>query len=651
MKIGGNGHNALPRHKAEDFMLSMLRDATRGWVAKILLVLLIASFAVWGVSGSIFSGNTASVIDVGDTRVTPIELRLAYDRQLNQLQRQFGTRLTREQADAFGLTGNVISQLVSGAVLDEAGRKMGLGISGDRLAGIIGEDESFRDATGRFSRAQLRQVLYSIGMSEEQYVETRKAVALRNQIIEATAGKTSLPDAYFDVLSAYQGEERKFDYVVIDESDIGEIADPADEQLKEYYDANADEYRAPEFRKLLIVKLEATDIADEAAVTDEEIAAEYEARKASYSEPEKRTIQQLVFTDAAATEAAAEKIAAGASFESLLTDQGKTAADVSLGTLAKADIPDQTIAEAAFTAGLNTPTQPVDGLFGKAILNVTEIIPGNTKPLSEVEAEIRRTLAVNRAADEIFDTHDQLEDERAAGETLQKAAENTGLTPRIIEAVDRTARDKQGSIISDIPQSREVLSEAFEIDPGFEINAISIGTEGFVWVDVLDIEPERQKPLEEVREQVRNDWITAEKAKAVSALAETFRERVGSGGEFNAAIDELIPAAEGELKKVVQQTQGLVRSATAPDLPQPVIAAGFSEPGGSVVALQRNSPTDWVVLKVASVNAGTAPVGDAVREAATRQAGDDIVNQLISRLQQDETVEINQTFIRQVLAQ
>ena len=63
------------------------------------------------------------------------------------------------------------------------------------------------------------------------------------------------------------------------------------------------------------------------------------------------------------------------------------------------------------------------------------------------------------------------------------------------------------------------------------------------------------------------------------------------------------------------------------------------------------SPLDWVVLKVAAVAAGSTPVGDAVRQSAAGQASDDIVNQLISRLQQDETVEINQSFIRQILAQ
>ena len=64
-------------------MLSALRNAAGTWVAKLLLLLLVVSFAVWGISGSLvtgFGGN--SVVTVGGTTVSPIEYRLAYDRQL-----------------------------------------------------------------------------------------------------------------------------------------------------------------------------------------------------------------------------------------------------------------------------------------------------------------------------------------------------------------------------------------------------------------------------------------------------------------------------------------------------------------------------------------------------------------------------------------
>ena len=79
-------------------MLETLRNAAGTWVAKALLALLVVSFAVWGISGSIFGGLGNSVVTAGNTTVSVLEYRLAYDRQLSILSQQFGTRITREQA-------------------------------------------------------------------------------------------------------------------------------------------------------------------------------------------------------------------------------------------------------------------------------------------------------------------------------------------------------------------------------------------------------------------------------------------------------------------------------------------------------------------------------------------------------------------------
>jgi peptidyl-prolyl cis-trans isomerase D len=99
-------------------MLSALRNAAGTWVAKLLLVLLVVSFAVWGISGSVVNGFGNSVVEAGDTTVSPTEYRLAYDRQIAVMSQQFGTRLTREQAKALGIEDQVLAQLVAGAVLD-----------------------------------------------------------------------------------------------------------------------------------------------------------------------------------------------------------------------------------------------------------------------------------------------------------------------------------------------------------------------------------------------------------------------------------------------------------------------------------------------------------------------------------------------------
>ncbi len=638
-------------------MLSMLRGAMGGWIAKIFLALLVLSFAVWGISGSMFQGVGNSVITVGQTNVGLLEYRLAYDRQLNLLSRQFGTRLTREQAQALGLDQTVLSQMVSGAVMDETARRMGLGMSDDRLAGIIGRDEAFQDASGQFSRSQLRAVLNSIGMPEDQYVETRRDVAVRQQIISATAEATEMPDAFADFLATYQGEKRRFDYTVVTPADIEAIADPLVTEdgkatLESFYEENKADYVAPEYRRLYIVKLEASDIADPAVIDPTTVREDYEARKDQFSEPERRTVQQLVFPDSDSAEAAASKLAGDMSFDALVEEEGKTLEDVSLGTLTKTQIPDPAVADVAFSLDEGATSDPVKGLFGTVILRVTHVQEGSTKPLTEVEGEIRQALALEAAANEIYDTHDRLEDERAAGLSLSEAASAVGLTPRAIDAIDRQARDAEGNVINDIPQSRDLLTEAFETDPGVETDPLQIGTEGFVWFEVEEVTPERQKGFDEVIEQVRNDWLAEQTSEAVSSLAQTIRERIAGEESFNTVLADLFPPKEEEeLQRIAQQSVALTRDATTNELPSAAVEAGFSEPLDAVFVADGVEDQSRIVMKVANISDEKAEdlPPDAIQNL-NASLSDDLITQMIAQMRNDLKVEINQDAIRAALA-
>ena len=48
----------------------------------------------------------------------------------------------------------MLAQLVAGAVLDEQARKLGLGLSKDRLAQLAREDPAFEGPTATFDRQQ-----------------------------------------------------------------------------------------------------------------------------------------------------------------------------------------------------------------------------------------------------------------------------------------------------------------------------------------------------------------------------------------------------------------------------------------------------------------------------------------------------------------
>src|SRR5690606_24588237 len=101
-------------------MLDSLRNAATTWVAKLLLGVLVLSFGVWGISGQMLTDTTGgAVVTAGNTNVSAIDYRLAYDRRIAELSRQFGTQITSAQAQAFGIQEQVLSEVTVGALLDE----------------------------------------------------------------------------------------------------------------------------------------------------------------------------------------------------------------------------------------------------------------------------------------------------------------------------------------------------------------------------------------------------------------------------------------------------------------------------------------------------------------------------------------------------
>ncbi|MEQ8481366.1 MAG: SurA N-terminal domain-containing protein [Hoeflea sp.] len=629
-------------------MLDTLRKGAKSWVAQFLLVLLVASFAVWGISGSMLNAGGTAVVTVGDTEVTPNEFRLAYDRQMAELGRRLGTRLTQEQARAFGIENQVYSQLIAGALLDEQAREMNLGLSDSRLAALIAQDPAFHDFNGRFDRNNFRRVLSSVGMSEEDYIRSRSQVAVRTQIVEAIAEGFAAPDAMIAALAQYEAETRDVEYLLLTPASIDPVPAPTDEELNAYFETNKARYAAPEYRKLTYVKLENEDIADPSAISDEMAREDYEARKDRYTTAETRTVDQLVFTDREAAEAAAADIDAGnKSFDDLMAELGRSPADVRIGSFSRSGLPDQSLAEAAFSVSEAGGTSGVvDGQFGPVILRVAEITPESSQSFEEVEDEIKEELALAEAAQVLLDVHDAYEDARAGGMTLVEAATQQKLTPVTIEAVDRTGQTPEGTVLSELPQSQQLLRDAFETDPGVEAPAISLGAEGFVWFEVEDVTPARDRELNEVRDRVISDWTEEKQLEALGARAAALKERLESGAELSAIAEELSIAVETKY--------AVSRGDTDPVFGEAAVAAAFSGTQGLNAVANDASGNNKILMKVTSVNDASTITADAVsdqqRTQIAQQIADDILDQAVAQLQSEYGVSVNRELAERALS-
>ena len=626
-------------------MLDSLRKATGSWVAKLLLVLLVLSFAVWGISGQYLGGSGNSVVTVGDTAVSVNEYRLAYDRQVSAMSQQFGTRLSREQAASLGIDNQVLAQLVAGAALDEQAGEMQLGLSRDRLAQLTAEDQAFQGPDGRFNRQQFDFVLRQVGMRPEDYLKNREQVAIRQQIVEAVSDGMKTPDAYLRAFALYRGEDRTVEFVVIPRSVVEPVAEPTDEQLQSFFEARKADYAAPEYRKVSYVKLEPADIADEGAITDEAVQEAYDRNVARYTQPERRRIEQLVFANEEAARAARDRIAAGAGFEEIVAAEGKTLRDVELGTFQKDRVADPAIAEAAFALEQGEVSDVVRGSFGHLLVRVTEITPATVRPISEVATEIRRDLALDEASRVLLDVHDSYEDARAGGESMQEAAARLRLRVSSVEAGDRQGRAPDGGEVS-LPEAAAVLREAFETDIGVENPPVAIGASGFLFYEVEGITPARDRTLDEVRDRVVADWKRQEAATRLAARSEELRKQVADGRPIAEVAEEL------ELE--LQTKRGLRRDSDDVDLGRAGAAAAFGVAQGGTGLVAGPQDGAQILFRVTEVfapaSAGPEAVPAPTQEALASGMADDLLDQLVARLQAQYGVTVNRTAINQALS-
>lgn len=628
-------------------MLRGIHTATRNWLGRVItgviLGLIAISFAVWGI-GDIFRGfGQSTVAKIGRTEITVEQFRQLYTDRQQQLIRQFGRALNAEQLRALGLHRQLLAQLVAETALDEEARNLRLAASDALVAERIRTDPNFRGFNGQFDQARFQALIRQAGYTEQRYVAEQRKLIVRRQIAGALSDGLQAPATAVQVQHRYRNEERTVQYVLLDAKQAGEIETPAPDVLTKYFDERKATFRAPEYRKIEIVSLTPSEIAAWTQISDDDLKKAYEERRASFATPERRELQQIVFPNAEDAKAAVEQLAKGATFEQLAAERKISEKDLNLGLLAKSAILDTAVADAAFALPAGGVSAPVEGRFGWSLVRVTKIEPGKERPFADVAAELKKELALERARAQMTVLHDKFEDERGAGATLADIAKKLNLPTRVIEAVDRAGRTPDGVTVSGLPQGVDLVSSAFSADVGSENDALSVPGGGYVWYEVLDITPSRERPLEEVKDRVAERWRQDQIAARLRAKATELLDKLKAGGNETA-----LPA---DLKW--QTASGLKRDKTAEGVPARALGEIFSLPKGGVGSSEGDNAAQWVVFRLTDITVPPLEMQSAdarqLQDTLRTAYAEDIIAQYVGKLQTEFGATINEAALNQAI--
>lgn len=266
-------------------MLNQIRSSIRTIAAKIMLALLVLSFAVWGIEDMIRSaGGAGALATVGGREVSRVAFYRTYQKEMEKLQAAMGKSFKPEMAKMLGLPQRVLQQSVVSELLAREAEELGLLPDDTIIAREIRNMNAFKDETGKFSKELYESTLARNGMTEKSLVmDLRREMGVRLLLASLAEGEP-VSKIMATTLSQASREQRSISIVTV--SATGEQAAPvADEAtLEAFYQQQRGTFERPETRRVSYITFAPADLAKNVTVEESEIEALYKERASAFGE-------------------------------------------------------------------------------------------------------------------------------------------------------------------------------------------------------------------------------------------------------------------------------------------------------------------------------------------------------------------------------
>jgi peptidyl-prolyl cis-trans isomerase D len=627
-------------------MLTALRRLAGTWVAKILFVLLILSFAVWGIEDVVRNlGRDTAVARVGGEPIELAEAQAHARREMARIARQLGNRFEPDDNIRRAVAAQSLEQLISDRALRAEARRLGIGAPNEAVRNAVFAIPGLRGPDGTFSRPIFDSFLRQNELTEQQLLEAVAGEVLRQQLSGAVRSGAAGPDALSAPLLAWTMERRTAEVVLIALAAMPEPEAPTEAQLRRYQENNPARFSSPEFREAAIAVLSPERVAAEIEVRDADLEAAYQQRRAQYDTPERRALRQAVVPNEAAAREIAEAWRGDAdvpAIEALASAADGSAAD--LGLLDRATLPLANVAEAAFAAAPGAVTDPVQSPFGWHVVKVERVEPATVRTLAEVRDELRAEVARDRALDMAYERANRVEDALAGGASLSDIAQRFGLA-LVSATMDSAGRTPDNAAVElPVPEAQraDLLRAVFAARQGDAPRMTEMG-DAFVAVELRAITPPALRPFESVEASLRASFIADARRRAAEERAAGLLAAARGGKTMQEAAEEagFIAQRIGPFGRNPQQ---------AGTLPPELLAPLFEARQGDVTMAETR--TGFAVARLVDIipfDPALDPLGlGRLRSEIEQSMQDELEEQFAIALRARADVRINRNMLDQV---
>ncbi|QCI80158.1 hypothetical protein E6W36_13565 [Hankyongella ginsenosidimutans] len=208
----------------------------------------------------------------------------------------------------------------------------------------------------------------------------------------------------------------------------GNLPTPDEKQLTAFMDENKRAFSIPELRRFQYVQLDLDTVVQSIKPTDQQLKQAFEQNIADYGGAEQRTIEQALAPDEATAAKVTARLKNGESFAAAAqAELGLTAGDLALGKLTETAYAAQSspeVAASAFRAKAGETVGPLKSSLGYYLVHIAGVEPPAVSSFEAVRPALTVKVQRELAVDKLYDLSRKLDDDLAAGTTLEEAAKN-----------------------------------------------------------------------------------------------------------------------------------------------------------------------------------------------------------------------------------
>ncbi len=506
-------------------MLDKLREGAQGKVAKVILGLIILSFALAGVGSYLNGPARTAPATVNGNDISAPALENAYRNERARMESQMGEAFNQLAANPDYMKQfrrGVLDRLIDQALIDDKARSLGLRVSDEQIKQAIVAMPEFAE-NGKFSNDRYLQLIRRAGMTPEMFRDSLRQDMVRQQLMGAVLGSEFALKGEAEQLDRLYNQTRDLRLIRLAASAYVDGIEVSDAEVEQFYKTNSARFMNDETVKVDYLLLDAANLGKNIKVTEQDAQDYYDQHQDLFQRPERRQVAHILIPfgkDEKAAEQKAEavlaKAKAGDDFAALAkADSSDTFSAKKGGELDwfEKGVMDPAFEKAAFAlAKAGDLSAVVKSPFGFHIIKLLGVEPAKTKPFVDVMSDTIARLQSEKAKEQFFAEQQKMADSSFENpDSLDLTAEAMGLQ------VQSTGYFSQADAPAPLNDPK-VLSVAFSEqlrDDNTNSDVIELADGKALVLHIMGHQPKAAKPLAEVKEQV----ITAIKHDKASEVA------------------------------------------------------------------------------------------------------------------------------------